>query len=173
MKPKVFVSFGTHEQAFTRLYFLVKQLSELRSINLVIQNGFTQIDAIDEVPHADIMTHEDFTANVNNCDVFITQSSPGNLFGALEVGKIPLLVPRLSQNKEHVDSHQEAFAEYAKSFGLGIHVRDFDELLEGYDELLKIGKDGQKARAQKIMRDSKLRTTRFNESFSLFLREEF
>jgi UDP-N-acetylglucosamine--N-acetylmuramyl-(pentapeptide) pyrophosphoryl-undecaprenol N-acetylglucosamine transferase len=63
----------------------------------------------------------------------VAHAGTGSLVGALEAGKLPVLVPRRAARGEHVDDHQEQIAAWAASMDLALAV-EADELT--VDDLL-------------------------------------
>ena len=174
MSAKVFVSFGTHEQPFTRLMDMLVELSEKRAVSIMIQSGYTQVPkALLNSKNETVMPHNQYLEAVRDCDVFITQSSPGNIFGALELQKLPIIVPRLHEFGEHVDSHQTFFGLYAHTCGWALLAEDSSELMGRFDELQIMGRQGQSLTTEKFLVASHARTQLFVNQFSSFVEESF
>jgi len=59
----------------------------------------------------------------------ITHGGPASFISALQVGKIPVVVPRKTEFNEHVNDHQVAFArEVAQRRGNILVVEDIEQL---------------------------------------------
>jgi len=54
-------------------------------------------------------------------DVIIAHAGIGSALASLELGKCPILVPRVAAHAEHVDDHQQQIAEALHARGLAVH----------------------------------------------------
>lgn len=79
------------------------------------------IDGYREIPSRDL-----FDA-MRDADVVITHAGVGSALASLEAGKLPILVPRRSRFREHVDDHQTQIADELSRAGLAATV-DADQL---------------------------------------------
>ena len=69
--------------------------------------------------------------NVNNARIVITHGGPASFIMPLQVGKIPIVVPRQHQFNEHVNNHQVEFSKAVQSRMKNIiTVIDIDQLLD-------------------------------------------
>jgi len=66
--------------------------------------------------------------NIRNSEAVITHAGAGSTLVCLQQGKHPIMVPRRSREKEHVDEHQVPFAEKLSRFGMATMVTEMDEL---------------------------------------------
>jgi UDP-N-acetylglucosamine transferase subunit ALG13 len=174
MSVKVFVSFGTHEQPFTRLMDMLVELSEKRAVSITIQAGYTQVPkALLNSKNKTVMQHSQYLQAVRDCDVFITQSSPGNVFGALELEKLAVVVPRLVDFGEHVDSHQMLFGQYLTASRISVMAENSNELIERFDQLLALGVNGQRIRTEELLEESREKTAEFISKLTTFLNGVF
>jgi UDP-N-acetylglucosamine transferase subunit ALG13 len=60
-------------------------------------------------------------------DIVISHAGTGSILTALELGKLPIVVPRRTAQGEHVDGHQNDLAAFVASEGLAL-VREADEV---------------------------------------------
>lgn len=98
------VSVGTQEgYAFDRLYRSLVPL--LEGWDVLWQTGDQDVSGYGIAGRATVPHHELREATAA-ADVVIAHSGTGSALTALEVGKTPLLVPRLARYGEHVDDHQ-------------------------------------------------------------------
>lgn len=58
------------------------------------------IEGRPNVPHAEL------AAAISEADVVVAHAGVGSALTAIELGKAPILVPRLARHREHVDDHQ-------------------------------------------------------------------
>lgn len=82
---------------------------------------------------------DEFRCHVDDADVLVAHAGTGSIFGALEVGKPILVMPRHARLGETRNDHQIATA---RSFGELGHVRvawDEGELAGELDEIVRLG----------------------------------
>lgn len=98
------VTVGTTESyGFRRLFESLVPL--LAGCEVLWQTGTTDVSGlgIPGRPHVD---HDEMLAAVAAADVVVAHSGTGAALTALELGKCPILVPRLARYAEHIDDHQ-------------------------------------------------------------------
>lgn len=107
----IFVTVGTHEQSFERLVKCVDDLKGNGMItdDVVIQTGFTDYE-----PHncewKKLFSYQQMKKYVEMADLVITHGGPSSFIMPLQVGKVPIVVPRQKKYDEHVNDHQLDFA---------------------------------------------------------------
>lgn len=163
----IFVTVGTHEQPFDRLIREVDRLKGERVIEdkVVMQTGFS-----DYVPRncewnrlypADIMQK-----NIEDARIVITHGGPASFIMPLQLGKIPVVVPRQEKYGEHVNDHQVEFVEaVAERMGTIIPVYEICKLkdvIEHYNEFVS-------SKPSKIKSNNET----FNRTFGILVREMF
>jgi UDP-N-acetylglucosamine transferase subunit ALG13 len=121
---RVVVTLGTGKYGFRRL---VERLVELlpRDAEVLWQTGATDtsglpIDPTPTIPHAEL------SAAIARADLVVSHAGVGSALGALEEGRMPILVPRRAAHGEIVDDHQEQAARELADRGLAI-MREADE----------------------------------------------
>lgn len=136
----IFVTVGTHEQSFNRL---VKYMDEYKKNNIdediIIQTGFSTY-----IPQyctwEKIFPYKDMLNYISEARIVITHGGPSSFILALQVGKIPIVVPRQKQFNEHVNNHQVEFAlAVAKRQKNIIEVEDINKLeqtIKDYNEIV-------------------------------------
>lgn len=139
----IFVTVGMHEQPFDRLIKYVD--------NLMLSGGgyynktIMQIGAsFYEPKHCEYKrwySYEETESLINKADIVITQGSPGSYMQVLKNGKVPIVVPRHKEYKEHVNNHQVDFCSWvAKTQNSIIYIDKIDELdyaIKNYNEIVK------------------------------------
>jgi UDP-N-acetylglucosamine--N-acetylmuramyl-(pentapeptide) pyrophosphoryl-undecaprenol N-acetylglucosamine transferase len=123
---KVVVSLGTFKDiGFERL---VKRLLEILPADAEVlwQTGDTDVSGLGIVGHHAIPERE-LSEAIREADVLVAHAGVGTALAALEVGKLPVLVPRRLAHAEHVDDHQIQIARELDSRGLALSV-EADEL---------------------------------------------
>lgn len=138
----IFVTVGTHEQQFNRLVKYIDELKKREIINeeVVIQTGFSTYEP-QNCKWKKLYSYNEMLEFVNNARIVITHGGPSSFIMPLQVGKVPIVVPRQKVYEEHVNNHQVEFVKHvAKNMGLIIPVYDITELedkIEEYDEIIK------------------------------------
>ncbi|WP_432490924.1 glycosyltransferase [Kineococcus auxinigenes] len=90
------------------------------------QTGSTDVTGLD-VEARPAVPSDELAAAVAAADVVVAHAGTGSALGALEAGKFPLLVPRRTAHREHVDEHQGEIARALGERGLAL-VREADEI---------------------------------------------
>ena len=137
----IFVTVGTHEQQFNRL---VKYIDELKGSgkieeDVVIQTGYSTYEPVN-CQWSKFFTSDEMNDYVGKARIIITHGGPSSFIAALQVGKIPIVVPRQTEFDEHVNNHQVDFCEAVqKRHGNILVVKDIIQLgntIKQYDELV-------------------------------------
>jgi len=126
----IFVTVGTHEQPFDRLLKKMDELVERGVIQeeVILQTGFSTYEP-KFCTHSKLFPYSQMQENVNKARIVITHGGPASFISALQVGKIPVVVPRKTEFNEHVNDHQVAFArEVAQRRGNILVVEDIEQL---------------------------------------------
>lgn len=137
----IFVTVGTHEQPFNRLLKCVDQLkgTGVISEDVVIQTGFSSYEP-EHCQWKKLFPYKEMTRLVQEARIVITHGGPSSFIMPLQIGKIPVVVPRQKQYDEHVNDHQLIFAKaFAERQGNLIVVEDITELknvLSQYEEII-------------------------------------
>ena len=106
----IFVTVGTHEQQFNRLVECMDQL-KLQGIleeEVVIQTGFSTYEP-KACTWSKLLPFQEMVSNVARARIVITHGGPSSFIMPLQIGKIPIVVPRQKQFEEHVNDHQLDF----------------------------------------------------------------
>ena len=136
----IFVTVGTHEQPFDRLVRCVDELKRdgLIKEDVFIQTGYSAYEPQycewkAMVPFAEMDTF------INSAHIVISHAGPSSFLAPLNVGKIPVVVPRMKKFGEHVNDHQVKFArvvdERQKNIILVEDTEHLADVIEHYDEL--------------------------------------
>lgn len=139
----IFVTVGTHEQQYNRLVKKIDELKEYGIIeeNVLIQTGYStykpkNCDWQQWIPYPQMLE------NIDKARIVITHGGPSSFIMPLQIGKIPIVVPRQSKFEEHVNDHQVKFCNtVAERYGSIFVVEDIEKLGEaitGYDALVKL-----------------------------------
>ena len=137
----IFVTVGTHEQPFDRLIRKVDELKRDGVIaeEVVIQTGYSTYEP-KYCQWSKLIPYEQMVKNVEEARIVITHGGPASFIMPLQMGKIPVVVPRQSQYGEHVNDHQVEFTRnVAENMGTIILVEAINELasvISEYDQIV-------------------------------------
>lgn len=137
----IFVTVGTHEQPFDRLIRCVDRLKEkgIISEEVVIQAGFSTYEP-KHCSWSKLFPYEEMIKKVEAARIVITHGGPASFIMPLQMGKIPIVVPRQKKYNEHVNDHQVEFVRaVAERMGTILPVYETEELgdvIGGYDRLV-------------------------------------
>lgn len=136
----IFVTVGTHEQQFNRL---VKKIDNLKKDgtfkdDVIIQIGFSTYEP-KYCQWSKSISYQQMLENVKNARIVITHGGPSSFIMPLQIGKVPIVVPRQHKFNEHVNDHQVEFVrDVSKRMGTIIDVEDIEELgdvISNYDQI--------------------------------------
>ena len=136
----IFVTVGTHEQQFNRLVECVDQMKEkgLLEEEVIIQTGFSTYEP-KHCTWQKLLPFQQMVKNVEQARIVITHGGPSSFIMPLQIGKIPIVVPRQKQYEEHVNDHQVDFCRaVSRRQGNIILAEEMDALEQAilnYDEI--------------------------------------
>ena len=134
----IFVTVGTHEQPFNRLIEYVDRWAAGVEEEVLIQTGVSDYKPVN-CKYQQFFKQQEMYGLIEKSRIVITHGGPSCYMDVLQRGKIPIVVPRHHEFREHVDDHQlEISREYKKLYNNIILVEDIEELggcIEHYDML--------------------------------------
>ncbi len=138
----IFVTVGTHEQPFDRLIKYIDEFVKSSGIKeeVVIQVGYSTY-----IPKycrwQKLYPYQDIIKLMKEARIVITHGGPSSFTMVLQMGKIPIVVPRQKKFQEHINNHQVEFAkQIEKRAGTIITVTDIEELgnvIKNFDSIAK------------------------------------
>lgn len=123
---KVVVTLGTYKGVpYTRI---VRRLLEIlpEEAEVLWQTGSTDVGSFG-IDGQYAIPEKELSAAMREADVVVTHAGVGSALAAFEVGKCPLLAPRLQVHGEAVDDHQLQIAAQLSGRGLAVAV-DADQI---------------------------------------------
>lgn len=126
----IFVTVGTHEQPFNRLIQTIDQLKEKGIIkeDVIMQTGFCTYEPR-HCKWESMVPYEKMVEYTRQARIVVTHGGPASFIMPLQMGKIPVVVPRQKSFDEHVNNHQVEFVKaVAQRMGTIIPVYDIAEL---------------------------------------------
>lgn len=126
----IFVTVGTHEQPFNRL---VQSVDELKKNGIITEDVIIQTGYSTYMPQycqwKKLFPYEKMLQLVNEARIVITHGGPSSFIMPLQVGKIPIVIPRKHEFNEHVNDHQVSFCKAVEErMGTIIVVEDISQL---------------------------------------------
>lgn len=137
----IFVTVGTHEQQFDRLVAYMDQLAGdgLIREDVIIQTGFSTYEP-KHCNWSSLFPYSEMQKNIENARIVITHGGPSSFIAALQIGKIPIVVPRKKEFGEHVNNHQVTFCKQVEDrYGNILVAESIDELgemIRNYEKLV-------------------------------------
>lgn len=134
----IFVTVGTHEQPFDRL---VKKMDDLVAEGVIrepvmIQTGYSTYEP-KHCSFQKLLPYPEMERYIREARIVITHGGPASFISALQVGKIPIVVPRKSALNEHVNDHQVEFsravAQRKNNILVAEEMTDLEDLIVNYD----------------------------------------
>jgi UDP-N-acetylglucosamine--N-acetylmuramyl-(pentapeptide) pyrophosphoryl-undecaprenol N-acetylglucosamine transferase len=129
---RVFVTVGTYEYPFQRLFRRVEQIVPA-DWTIVWQLGHAAgyVPARGEI-HA-FLPYEQMIDEMRGADIVITHAGIGSVLSAVQAGRLPTVVPRRVAHGEIADDHQLEVLDYLRSYGIAAldDVDDLDAALFG------------------------------------------
>lgn len=144
---------GTHEQAFNRLVEYMDKWAFEHDEEVIIQTGFSTFEP-KNCQWSKLYPYSEMVEMVDKARIVITHGGPSSFIMPLQIGKIPIVVPRKKEYDEHVNDHQVDFCnQVAKRQGNIIVVEDVSKLadtLARYEEIVNGMRNGLKSNNEKF-----------------------
>lgn len=106
----IFVTVGTHEQPFDRL---VKAIDDLKADGTLQEEVIVQTGYSTYIPkHCQwqkLFPYSQMVELIKDARIVITHGGPSSFIMPIQVGKVPVVVPRMYKFGEHVNDHQVNF----------------------------------------------------------------
>lgn len=143
----IFVTVGTHEQQFNRL---VKCVDELKGNNVIqedviIQTGFSTYEP-KNCTWKKLYPYDEMIKLVDEARIVITHGGPSSFIMPLQVGKIPIVVPRKREFEEHVNDHQVMFCRAVEQKQKNIivveNINTLENVIADYNRIISEMKAG-------------------------------
>ncbi len=158
----IFVTVGTHEQPFNRLVEYMDNWAAEHDEDVIVQIGFSTY----EPKHCEwskLYPYSQMVELVDKARIVITHGGPSSFIMPLQVGKVPIVVPRKKDYNEHVNNHQVEFSnQVAKRQRNIIVVEDVNRIadaLEKYDKIVANMKNGVQSNNEKFCKSIEMIVT--------------
>lgn len=134
----IFVTVGTHEQQFNRLVEYMDKWAADHDEVIVIQTGFSTYEP-KYCQWSKLYPYGKMIEMVDKARIIITHGGPSSFIMPLQVGKIPIVVPRSYEFDEHVNNHQIEFcrkvAERQENIIVVEDVIELGNIIDKYEEI--------------------------------------
>ena len=137
----IFVTVGTHEQQFNRL---VEKIDFLKKENIIQEDVVIQIGYCSYIPryckYSKLFSYEEMWNYMKNARIIISHGGPSTFIMPLQLGKIPIVVPRQERFSEHINNHQvefvKAVSERQKNIIPVYDVNELENTLINYQDII-------------------------------------
>lgn len=137
----IFVTVGTHEQQFNRL---MKEVDRLKGENIIKEDVIMQIGYSTYEPKFckwnKMISYEEMNENIEKARIVITHGGPASFLAPLQIGKIPIVVPRQKKFGEHVNDHQLEFCRIVAQRNQNIivveNVKNLENIIGEYNDVI-------------------------------------
>lgn len=131
----IFVTVGTHEQPFNRLIEYMDKWATEHNEEVVMQTGFSTFEPVN-CKWSKLFPYQEMVKKVAEARIVITHGGPSSFIMPLQIGKIPIVVPRKKEYGEHVNNHQVDFcrtvSDRQKNIVVAETVEEIDDLINNY-----------------------------------------
>lgn len=134
----IFVTVGTHEQPFNRLVEYMDKWAADHDEEVIIQTGFSTYEP-KNCEWSKLYPYAKMVELVEKARIVITHGGPSSFIMPLQIGKVPIVVPRKKEFDEHVNDHQVEFSKaVAERQGNIIVIEDVGKLSATIDNYSSI-----------------------------------
>jgi len=124
----VFVSVGTHPQAFDRLLLELDPIAKNnKNLNIFAQTGNCKYKP-KNFESKNLLASKEYDKKMREANLVISHGGAGTIINALLKGKPLLVVPRLQKFNEHTNDHQLDLAKALAAEGKALAVFEMKEL---------------------------------------------
>ena len=111
----IFVTVGTHEQPFNRLVKAMDMFAKTHpDTNVFIQTGYSTYEP-KFARYEKFISPSKMNEYTSKSNIIISHGGPSSFMKAVELGKVPIVVPREATYNEHVNNHQVTFTKEINS----------------------------------------------------------
>lgn len=151
----IFVTVGTHEQAFNRLLEYIDNLKRDGILNeeVIMQTGFSTYEP-KYCTWEKLLPYEKMTEYNQQARIVISHGGPASFIAPLRENKIPIVVPRRKEFDEHINDHQYEFAVQVAKRNHNIivvnNIGDLKNIILNYESIVSKMTDGLASNNEKF-----------------------
>lgn len=164
----IFVTVGTHEQQFNRLVEEIDKLKKDGTIkeDVFIQTGYSTYEP-KHCQWSKLISYREMTDKIKEARIVITHGGPASFIAPLQIGKIPIVVPRQKEFNEHVNNHQVEFVKQVvdryNSIVPCYVIDDLKRLILNYDSVVEVLRKNYKTNNEEFNRKLEKEVTKLLE----------
>lgn len=114
----IYCTLGNDRRPFARLLERAQWCAEVSGdTEIVVQHGHTPL-TLEGAQGFDFLDYDRHRGFLQEASLIVAHAGAGTLIDCLELGKVPLLLPRLQQHGEHKNDHQLEIYRYALDRGI-------------------------------------------------------
>jgi len=136
----ILVTVGTHEQQFNRLVEYIDNWAGEHDEEVIVQTGYSTYQPKHCV-WQNFYKQVEMDKFVRDARIVVTHGGPCCYIEVVNLGKVPIVVPRRHYLGEHVDDHQLEIGRELKKQRHNIilieDINDLGDILTRYDEIIK------------------------------------
>lgn len=152
-RKMIFVTVGTHEQPFNRLVEYMDKWAMKNDEKVVIQTGFSTYEP-KNCEWSKLYPYQEIIRKVEKARIIITHGGPSSFIMPIQMGKVPIVVPRRKAFNEHVNDHQVNFSRAVSKRQKNIivieDIENLGDIIDKYDEIVRITKNGLQSNNKKF-----------------------
>lgn len=123
---KIFVALGNTSENFDRILNFLKKLHfNYPDIEICGQFGYTSFSNYNFLTGKRFFNRDEFLSELAKSDCVITHGGVGVIIESLNLGHMPIIIPREVGFGEHFDWTQVPLAEKVHSLGIGVCLREW------------------------------------------------
>lgn len=149
----IFVTVGTHEQPFNRLIEYMDKWAGEHDEKVIIQSGFSTYKP-QNCKWRKMYPYKIILENMSRARIVITHGGPSSFIMPLQIGKIPIVVPRKKDFNEHVNDHQVEFSKIVEKQRENIivveNIDKLGEVVARYEDIVSGMKNGLQSNNEKF-----------------------
>ena len=137
----IFITVGTEKFSFDRL---IRIIDNAINDGIIESECFAQIGESNYIPkriqYKKFLEFKIFLEYIKKSELIITHAGVGTLLNCLNLGKIPIIFPRLYKYKEHLDNHQLELANALEKEEAVVVAHNEKELIykiKNYNQLIR------------------------------------
>jgi len=130
----IFVTVGTHEQQFNRL---IEEIDRLKGNGIIKDEVIMQTGYCTYEPKycewSELLPYDQMLENVDKADIVITHGGPSSFIMSLQIGKIPIVVPR----QKKYDEFSTAVKQRYGNIIVVKNIKNLEKAILRYDKIVR------------------------------------
>ena len=152
----IFVTVGTHEQAFDRLIIYMDNWAKTHNEKVIMQIGTTTYKP-KHCMYKNYYSYQEITHLTNKARIVICHGGPSSFIIPITQGKIPIVIPRRKEYSEHINNHQVKFCNRISyklnSLIVVNNISDLESTISNYSLLMQEKKKAFNSNNEKFCKE--------------------